>query len=71
MAIIELRVIISSGRLSLAAFASLRLGENRRLNKEAHRSQRRRGGRITLLMNQWWTLWASHHYFVFSRNARL
>ena len=29
--------------LILATFASLRLGENRRLNKEAHCSQRRKG----------------------------
>jgi hypothetical protein len=29
-------------RFSFAAFASLRLGENRRLNKEAHLSQRRK-----------------------------
>jgi hypothetical protein len=31
---------------SLAAFASLRLGENRRLNKEAHLWQRRKGAAI-------------------------
>jgi hypothetical protein len=32
----ELNGAIRSGRFSSAAFASLRLGENRRLNKEAH-----------------------------------
>jgi len=31
---------------SFAAFASLRLGENRSLNKEAHLSQRREGAAI-------------------------
>jgi hypothetical protein len=36
----------SSGRFSLAAFASLRLGENRRLNKEDLCSQRRKGAAI-------------------------
>src|SRR4030095_680348 len=36
----------SSGRFSLAAFASLRLGENRRLNEKAHFSQRRKGAAI-------------------------
>jgi len=36
----------SNERFSLAAFASLRLGENRRLNKEEHFSQRRKGAAI-------------------------
>jgi len=35
----------SSGRFSLAAFVSLRLGENRRLNKEVHFSRRREGAK--------------------------
>jgi hypothetical protein len=35
----------SSGRFSLAAFAPWRLGENRRLNKEAHFSPRRKSAK--------------------------
>jgi len=34
---------------SFVAFASLRLGENRSLNKEAHLSQRRKGAIIYFL----------------------
>jgi hypothetical protein len=36
----------SCARFSIAAFASLRLCENRRLNKEAHLSPRRKGAAI-------------------------
>ena len=42
----------SSGRFSLAAFASLRLGENRRLNKEAHFSRRRKDAKVAPFNSQ-------------------
>jgi hypothetical protein len=42
----------SSGRFSLAAFAPLRLGENRRLNKKAHFSQRRKGAKAPPFISQ-------------------
>jgi hypothetical protein len=35
----------SGGRFSLAAYAYLRLGEIRRLNKKAHLSRRREGAK--------------------------
>jgi hypothetical protein len=45
----QLRVLpLSNGRFSFAAFASLRLGENRRLNKKAYFSQRRKGAKAPL-----------------------
>src|SRR5215813_5464484 len=50
----------SSGRFSLVAFASLRLSENRRLNKEAHFSRRRKDAKVApfnsqrpLVVNTW------------------
>jgi hypothetical protein len=42
----------SCGRFYFAAFASLRLGENRRLNKEAHLSQRRKGAKAKSFISQ-------------------
>ena len=41
------QVRMANDRFSLAAFASLRLCENSRLNKEAHLSQRRKGAAIS------------------------
>src|SRR5215831_7041486 len=43
---------ISALRCRGAAFASLRLGENRRLNKEANCSQRRKGAKATPSISQ-------------------
>src|SRR5262245_29560420 len=42
----------SSGRFSVAAFASWRLGENRRLNKEAKFAQGREGAKAPPFISQ-------------------
>jgi hypothetical protein len=46
------RELIDGVFFSLAAFASLRLGENRRPNEEAHFSQRRKGAKAPPFISQ-------------------